>query len=232
MALDPRCRRLPTRAATRSCCGVLAGHHWHVPRRLAGFAEDRRRFNDLAALGHCQRVWDGRSPEWQADFYDDTTIPCRPTNGRWWISNRGTVSDPNEFSAAVARPLRARQQRSAAVHAPLALWNALLPVIGNRVKVTPSYFRAPWWGPMTCGGMPRPPLSSSGRGPRPDHHRSGRNIGVVAAARKLVTYVYDGCVTVRSGRWPKEPRERVLEPAGRMIAGGHDSHPTVVESSF
>lgn len=59
--------------------GVLAGHHWHVPRRLAGFAEDRRRFNDLAALGHCQRVWDGRSPEWQADFYADTTDPL-PSN--------------------------------------------------------------------------------------------------------------------------------------------------------
>jgi hypothetical protein len=40
-----------------------------------------------------------------------------------------------------------RQQRSAAVYAPLALWNTLLPVIGDQLKITPSYSGAPWWGP-------------------------------------------------------------------------------------
>ena len=60
---NPRRRRLPPGLRRDHAAGVLRGHHWRVPRRLAGFAEDRRRFNDLAALGHCQQLWDGRSPE-------------------------------------------------------------------------------------------------------------------------------------------------------------------------
>jgi hypothetical protein len=46
------------------------------------FGEDRGRFHDLAAVGHYQRVWDGRGQEWQADFYADTTGPLAATSGR------------------------------------------------------------------------------------------------------------------------------------------------------
>ena len=58
--------------------GVLGGHRWRVSRRLR-FVEDRRRFGDLVVLSHYQRVWDGRSPEWQADFYAAATDPL-PAN--------------------------------------------------------------------------------------------------------------------------------------------------------
>jgi hypothetical protein len=33
------------------------------------------------------------------------------------------------------------------VYAPLALWDVLLPVIGGRLKITPSYPQAPWGAP-------------------------------------------------------------------------------------
>ena len=82
---NPRRRRLPPGLRRDHAAGVLMGHHWRVPRRLAGFAEDRRRFNDLAALGHCQQLWDGRFPEWQPDFYADTTDPL-PAN-EWPMVN-------------------------------------------------------------------------------------------------------------------------------------------------
>jgi hypothetical protein len=57
------------------------------------------------------------------------------------------VSDPASFLFRWLARYESRQQRDVAVYAPLALWDTLLPVIGNRLKVTPSYSQAPWWGP-------------------------------------------------------------------------------------
>lgn len=132
------CDTIMLRACGRDTTGVF-----HVDSR---FAEDRRRFHDLAALGHYQRVWDGRSPEWQADFYADTT-GALPANEWPMVDIETGVSDPASFLSRWLDRYESRQQRSAAVYAPLALWNTLLPTIGNRLKVTPSYSRAPWWGP-------------------------------------------------------------------------------------
>ncbi|HET9255261.1 MAG TPA: hypothetical protein VFO16_08680 [Pseudonocardiaceae bacterium] len=81
--------------ATRSCCGRAGG----IPPGCSGwtrFAEDRARFADLPALGHYQRVRDGQSPEWQADFYADTTGPL-PDQERPMVDVETGVSDPAEF---------------------------------------------------------------------------------------------------------------------------------------
>lgn len=132
------CDTIMLRACWRDDSGVF--------RVDSRFAQDRRRFGDLAALGHYQRVWDGRSPEWQADFYADATGPL-PANEWPMVDIETGVSDPAEFLLRWLSRYESRRQRSAAVYAPLALWNAVLPVIDDRLKITPSYSRAPWWGP-------------------------------------------------------------------------------------
>ncbi len=132
------CDTIMLRARWRDAAGIF--------RVDSRFVEDRRRFKDLAALGHYQRVWDGRSPEWQADFYADTTDPL-PANEWPMVDVETGVSDPASFLVRWLGHYESRQQRNVAVYAPLALWDTLLPVIGNRLKITPSYSRAPWWGP-------------------------------------------------------------------------------------
>jgi hypothetical protein len=132
------CDTIMLRACWRDGAGVF--------RIDSRFVEDRGRFADLAALGHYQRVWDGCSPECQADFYADTTGPL-PANEWPMVDIETGVSDPADFLMRWLARYESRQQRRAAVYAPLVLWEALLPVIGDRLKVTPSYSRAPWWGP-------------------------------------------------------------------------------------
>jgi hypothetical protein len=110
------------------------------------FAQDRGRFHDLVALDHYQRVWDGRCPEWQADFHVYTTGSL--SANEWPMVDIETgVSDPADFLLRWLGRYESRQRRRAAVYAPLVLWNTLLPVIGDRLEVTPSYSQAPWWGP-------------------------------------------------------------------------------------
>jgi hypothetical protein len=137
-AYHQACDTIMLRACWRDDAGVF--------RVDSRFTEDRDRFNDLTALGHYQRVWDGRSPEWQADFYADTTGALRANE--WPMVDIETgVSDAAKFLLRWLDRYESRQQCNAAVYAPLALWNTLLPVIGHRLKITPSYSRAPWWGP-------------------------------------------------------------------------------------
>lgn len=110
------------------------------------FAEDRARFAGLTAVGAYQRVWDGASPEWQADFLADTTGPLAANE--WPMCDIETgVSAPADFLRRWLARYETRTGHRCAVYAPLALWNAVLPVIGDRLKVTPSYSRPPWWGP-------------------------------------------------------------------------------------
>jgi hypothetical protein len=65
------------------------------------------------------------------------------------------VSDPANFLLRWSDCCEARQQRSAAVYTPLALWNALLPVIGDRIKATPVLRSAVVGALMTCGRIPK-----------------------------------------------------------------------------
>lgn len=125
-------------------CGRDANGVFHVDSR---FEQDRSEYGDLTALGHYQRVWDGRSAEWQADFYIDTTGPL-PINEWPMVDVETGVSDPAEFLRRWLDRYESRQQRRAAVYAPRSLWKLLLPVMGDRIKITPSYSRAPWWGPF------------------------------------------------------------------------------------
>jgi hypothetical protein len=137
-AYHQACTAIMLRACWRDTAGVF--------RIDSRFAVDRGRFGDLAALGHYQRVWDGRSPEWQADFYADTTGQL-PANEWPMVDVETGVSEPATFLMRWLKRYESRRQRRAAVYAPLALWNTLLPVIGARLKVTPCYSSAPWWGP-------------------------------------------------------------------------------------
>lgn len=138
-------------AAYRDACDtIMLRACWRDPqgrfRVDERFAEDRARFAGLPALGVYQRVWDGASPEFQADLLADTTGPLGADE--WPMCDIETgVSDPAAFLARWLARYEARTGRRAAVYAPLALWDAVRPVIGDRVTVTPSYSRAPWWGP-------------------------------------------------------------------------------------
>ena len=138
-------------AAYRQICdAIMLRACWRDPagafRVDSRFAEDRQRFRDLAAVGHYQRVWDGHSPERQADFYADTT-GALPANEWPMVDIETGVSDPADFLTRWLARYESRQQRRAAAYAPLALWTTLLPVIADRLKITPSYSAPPWWGP-------------------------------------------------------------------------------------
>lgn len=117
---------------------------------------DLLRHGDLAALGHYQRVWDGRSPEWQADFYADTTGPL-PANEWPMVDIETGVSDPAGFLLRWLGRYESRWQRRAAVYAPLALWTTVLPVIGdcNRTDLTAAQILARTRGRPVSGNYQR-----------------------------------------------------------------------------
>lgn len=70
-------------------------------------------------------MWDGRSPEWQADFYADATDPV-PANEWPMVDVETGVSDPASFLLRRLARYESRQQRNVAVYAPLALGDTLL----------------------------------------------------------------------------------------------------------
>jgi hypothetical protein len=144
------------RACWRDGTGVFCVDSWS--------AEERYRFNDLVAPDHYQRVWDGSSPEWQADCYADTIGSLRANE--WpMVDVESGAPGSADFLLRVVGRYEFRQQRSAAVYAPLALWNTLLPVIGNRLKVPQLLTSAVVGGLRRVKGLPHRHLAAGTRDP-------------------------------------------------------------------
>ena len=75
------CNTIMLRACWRDTAGVF--------RVDSRFAEDRRRFNNLAALGHYHGCGTVAPRSGRPTSTPTPPILCRPTNGRWLISRPG-----------------------------------------------------------------------------------------------------------------------------------------------
>lgn len=138
-------------AYARACDTIMLRACWRDPHGAFlvddRFHIDRDRFAGLAAVGAYQRVWDGRSPEWQADFFADTTGPLRANEWPMLDVETEGPANPVDFCRRWLTRYEARTSTRCAVYLPFALWSALRPLVGDRLVVTPAYSRRPSWKP-------------------------------------------------------------------------------------